>query len=501
MRSVWYGWLLLRSLRKWDCGWVFRRLGLSYFYVFVLEFLGGFRSRRLCSGKGEGERLCCCLEELGPSFIKLGQGLSVRSDLLGRDLTDSLRRLQSGLEGVSFEEVEGVISESFGKDWRELYSTLSRDPVGAASVAQVHRGTTHEGEEVAVKVLRPGIVEKFSRDIRFFYDVAWCVERLVPRLRRLNLRRMVDEFASWTSGELDLRREGASAAELRMNFRGDSHIFVPKVKWSLTNEKVMTCTWVEGVRIDDEEGRRRLGLDDGELLARCAEIFFLQAFRDGFFHADLHPGNVFVDGAGRICPVDFGIMGRIDRKRKRYLGLMLSSFMRQDYEELVEVHEQAGMLPVHVDKQRFKQAMIAIGESAFENEVVDISIARLLGKMFERFKEFQMTPKPELLLLEKTMLMAEGLGLMLDSEVNIWSTVLPSMEAWVRKDKGLRTRGEDFLERVIGFAEKVEEGVSVPLPSSTGAEEEEGKMRGREVSFLLCGLVMGSVWTYFLLWL
>ena len=437
LKSIFYGWSRLRIFYQWDCGWVFKKLGLNWWQILVLQLVvGGRKRQQLCKDKREGERLCGALTHMGPSFIKFGQALSVRSDLLG-SFAEDLAQLQDNIEGFPFAQVEQTIRHEFGKDWQELFAEIEEKPVGSASVAQVHKGLTHKGDHVAIKILRPGILEQFDKDIRLFYTLVTLLEWIVPDLKkRTNLKGIIAEFQQWTSGELDFRKEAACATELRLNFKGDSRFFVPEVDWKLSSKQVMTMTWIDGVRIDDEQGRRALGIDDDMLLESCADIFFLQAFRDGFFHGDLHPGNIFVDGAGRLCPVDFGIMGRIDHRFRRFLGFTLSSFLSRDYKGLIAAHKEADMLPEHVNEEEFKQALMRIGEPAFQQaNQANISIAHLLAGMLGVFREFRIKPKVELLLLDKTMLMAEGVGKKLNPNVNIWYTVMPSMEAWLAREK------------------------------------------------------------------
>jgi ubiquinone biosynthesis protein len=387
-----------------------------------------------------GQRLAAALHELGPSFIKLGQTLSIRADLVGDAVAVDLASLQDRLPPFPGDEARQLIEGELGRPIDLLFSRFDDVPVAAASIAQVHFAVTTEGEEVAVKVLRPGIAQAFTRDLDLFFWLAGLVERTQPALRRLRPRAVVQTLADTVRLEMDLRFEAAGASELRENFADDEDFHVPRIDWQRTGRQVLTLERVGGIRVDDAAALVAAGHDVHAIMGRAAAAFFNQVFRDGFFHADLHPGNLFIDPQGAIVVVDFGIMGRLDRRTRYYLADMLLAFLTGDYRRVAEVHFEAGYVPAQQSLEAFAQACRSIGEPIMGRPLHEISLGRLLAQLFQVTEQFQMETQPQLLLLQKTMVLAEGVGRLLDPTVNMWSLALPHIESWMRENRGPEAR-------------------------------------------------------------
>ncbi len=387
-----------------------------------------------------GERLARALEEAGPSFIKLGQALSTRSDLLGEELCEDLSTLQDSLPPFPGREARAAIEAEFETSIDELFEAFDDIPVAAASIAQVHFAITRDGREVAVKVLRPGIEDRFTADLDMFRWVAELIEANIEDALRFKPVAAVSTLAETVVMEMDLRFEAAAAQEMRDNFKGDADFYIPAVDWRLTGRRVLTTERVPGLPVDDRDALVAAGQDPSDALEKAARAFFNQAFRDGFFHGDLHPGNLFVMPDGRIGAVDFGIMGRLDVCTRRYLGEMLLGFLTRDYRRVAEVHFEAGWVPAHKSVDGFTQACRAIAEPILDKPQNEISIARLLGLLFHVAQTFEMEAQPQLLLLQKTMLVAEGTARMLDPEANMWVMARPLIEDWMRRELGPEAR-------------------------------------------------------------
>ena len=393
-----------------------------------------------------GERLAAALIEMGPSFIKLGQLLATRADLLGDKVAEDLALLQDRLPPFPGHQAHALIEAEFGQPLASLFSAFDETPVAAASIAQVHFAVTNEGQEVAVKILRPGIAGAFARDLDLFRWLARLIERTRPALRRLKPVAVVEMLARSVELEMDLRFEAAAASELAENFTSDPAFRVPRVDWRRTGRTVLTTERIAGIRVDDREALIATGHAVPDLLRNAAEIFFKQVFRDGFFHADQHPGNLFVAADGAIAAVDFGIMGRLDRATRHYLADMLVGFLSGDYRRVAEVHFEAGYVPRHRSLDAFTQACRSIGEPILERPLHEISIARLLSQLFQVTSQFEMATQPQLLLLQKTMVLVEGIGRRLDPSANIWALARPLVEAWVRDNRGPEARLRQRLD-------------------------------------------------------
>ena len=414
-------------------------------------------------GVRPGERLAAAFQELGPTFIKLGQAMSVRADLVGDEMAEDLSALQDRLPPFPGVEARAIIEEEFGTPVEDLFQQFDEQPVAAASIAQVHFAVTTEGQKVAVKILRPGIEERFQREIDLLYWLARIAERLRPSLRRLRPVEVVQMFEHTVSLEMDLSFEGAAASELRENFLDDTEFRVPQVDWLRTAGRVLTTDRVDGLSIDEVEALKAAGHDLESILARSARVFFNQVFRDGFFHADMHPGNMFVAPDGALVPVDFGIMGHLDRRTRHYLADMLLGFLERDYRRVAEVHFAAGYVPPSKSLDAFMLACRSIGEPIFGKEMHEISVARLLGQLFRVTETFEMQTQPQLLLLQKTMLVAEGVGRRLDPSSNMWVLAQPMIESWMLDARGPEARVREVVDETVSGIER--------LPSVMGKTE------------------------------
>jgi ubiquinone biosynthesis protein len=411
--------------------------------------------RRNAAAARPGQRLASAFQELGPSFIKLGQLLSTRADLFGEEITLDLASLQDRLPPFSGAQARALIEAEFSEPLGTLFAAFDDTAVAAASIAQVHFATTTDGREVAVKVLRPGIVEAFSRDLELFLWLARLGERIQPLVRRLKPVEVVEMLAEVVRFEMDLRFEAAAASELAENFAGDATFRVPQVDWRRTGRSVLTLERIAGIRIDNRAALIAAGHPIEDLLISASRAFFNQVFRDGFFHADLHPGNMFVDASGAIVVVDFGIMGRLDRVTRFYLADMLLGFLTGDYRRVAEVHFAAGYVPPRRSVEAFAQACRAIGEPILGQSLQEISFARLLAQLFEVTEQFEMETQPQLLLLQKTMVQVEGVGRQLDPEVNIWGLARPLIEAWMRENRGPEARLRQRLETIAEAVDRI----------------------------------------------
>jgi ubiquinone biosynthesis protein len=413
------------------------------------------RISRTNSDLRSGVRLAAAFQELGPTFIKLGQAMSVRADLVGDELAEDLSALQDRLPPFPSAAAKSIIEEEFGAPVEDLFQQFDDEPIAAASIAQVHFAVTTEGQKVAVKVLRPRIEEQFQRDIDLFFWLARTCERLRPRLRRLQPVEVVLAFQHTVSLEMDMTFEGAAASELRENFIDDPEFHVPQVDWLRTARRVLTTDRVEGLSIDEVDALEAAGLDMGEILARSARAFFNQVFRDGFFHADMHPGNMFVAPDGALVPVDFGIMGRLDKRTRFYLADMLLGFLERDYRRVTDVHFAAGYVPHDQSVDAFMLACRSIGEPIFGKPMHEISIAKLFGQLFRITERFEMQTQPQLLLLQKTMLVAEGVGRKLDPSSNMWVLAQSMIEAWMLENRGPEARAREVVNETVLAIERL----------------------------------------------
>ena len=387
--------------------------------------------------KDEGERLSDSLEDLGTTFIKLGQFLATRPDIIGDQLSKKLESLQDRLPPFSIIEAKKIIKDDLGEDTYNSIIEIS-EPVAAASIAQVHKAKINDNgtiKDVAIKILRPNIKKVFNEEIDAMMLFAFLVESVIKKTKRLKLVDVVFLLKEITNLEMDLRFEAAAANEYAENTKNDAGFRVPKIYWNYTSENVMTLDWIDGVSIRETEELKKQNIDTNKIAEDIIQHFLRHAVRDGFFHADMHQGNVFVDRSGQIVPIDFGIMGRLDKMSKRFLAEILFGFIQRDYKKVAEVHLLAGLVPADVPINDLAQALRSIGEPIFGQEVKDISGGKLLKQLFDVTEKFNMQTQPQLLMLQKTMVVVEGVARKLNPNTNIWTTSKPVLENWLRETK------------------------------------------------------------------
>jgi ubiquinone biosynthesis protein len=386
------------------------------------------------------------LTALGPAYIKFGQILSTRPDVVGDELALQLKYLQDKLPPFPVEVAKRMVAEELEVPVEQVFSEFS-EPVAAASIAQVHKARLAEdGREVAVKVLRPGIERAFRKDIDAFYLAAWVIEALAPAARRLRPMDVITHFEGVVMGELDLRLESSAAAEFAANTEKDQGFAVPRTVWFLSGRRVMTLDWVDGISMADNAAIDAAGHDRRVLGARVLTLFLNHALRDGYFHADMHQGNLKVRADGAIVAYDFGIMGRIDDYTRRVYAEILFGFIRKDYRRVAEVHFEAGYVPADRDIDEFARALRSVGEPIFGMDASRISMARLLAYLFEVTERFGMETRTELILLQRTMVVVEGVARGLDPNVNIWEISRPIVEAYVARHVGPRAILRDLVQ-------------------------------------------------------
>lgn len=395
------------------------------------------------------------LVAIGPAAIKLGQALSTRPDLVGAKAAENLSLLQDDLPPAPFAEIKRTIETSFGAPLDSLYSEFDEVPVGAASIAQVHRAVTTDGRDVAVKVLRPHIEEEFAKAIETYEWAAAHVERYGGEALRLRPRLVVAQFRQWTARELDLQREAASASELRENMVAEPGYYVPEIDWRRTARRVLTLEWLDGIKLSDRDALIAADQDCEALAATLVKAFLRQAVVDGFFHADLHHGNLFALADGRIGAIDFGIMGRIDRRARVWLAEILYGLITGNYRRVAEIHFEAQYVPPHHNVDEFATALRAAGEPIRGLPVKEISIGRMLESLFSITRDFDMQVQPHLLLLQKTMVMNEGVASTLDPDINMWATAEPFIGEWIRSELGPEAYYADRIIELVRALKKL----------------------------------------------
>ncbi len=395
-----------------------------------------------------GERLRLALESLGPIFVKFGQMLSTRRDLVPADIADELARLQDRVPPVSSEQALAVLRRAYGREVGEVFAEFDVQPVASASVAQVHRARLKSGERVAVKVLRPNIQGVIGHDVRLLYTFAGLIEWLWWDGKRLKPREVVREFAKHLDDELDLVREAANASQLRRNFLDSPLLGVPDVHWDYCTSEVMVMTWMDGLPISRMDELRRRGIDLKRLARVGVEIFFTQVFRDGFFHADMHPGNVLVTDQGKYIALDFGIMGTLNEGDKNYLARNFLAFFRRDYRQVARAHLEAGWVPADTRADEFEAAIRAVCEPVFDRPLKEIAFGKVLLRLFQTSRRFGMEVQPQLVMLQKTLLNIEGLGRDLDPDLDLWATAKPFLERWMSEQVGWRGWARTFRDEI-----------------------------------------------------
>ncbi len=416
------------------------------------------------------ERLRRALEELGPVFIKFGQTLSTRRDLLPVDIADELARLQDSVPPFPAAESRTLIEGELGDSVSRLFARFEETPMASASVAQVHAATLHDGREVVVKVVRPGIEGVIRQDIALLFTLARLAARYLPDGRRLRPVEVVADYEHVILDELDLGREAANTSQLRRNFAGSNLVYAPEVHWDYTRRRVFTMERIHGIPVTDLPALRAAGTDLKVLGERGVEIFFTQVFRDNFFHADMHPGNIFVDASDPADPgyiaIDCAIIGSLSESDQYYLARNLLGIFRRDYHEVAQLHVECGWVPPDTRVQDFEQAMRAVCEPVFERPIAEISFGQLLVYLFRTAARFDMEVQPSLVLLQKTLLNIEGLGRQLYPALNLWDTAQPFLEKWVQERyspqnmlRRLQHRAPGWLEQLPQLPDRVMENL------------------------------------------
>ena len=440
------------GLRVIHIAWVLLRHGLDEFILAAhlfrpirfFRFLSPFywvdRGRR----PGYGVRIRRSLEDLGPIYVKFGQILSTRRDLLPDEIAAELSKLQDNVPPFPGAQARRLVEESLGESVAQVFAKFDEQPLASASIAQVHAAQLKDGRDVVVKVVRPGIKRTIRRDIALLYTVARLANRYSQDVRRLRPLDVVAEYEKTIFDELDLLRESANASQLRRNFLGSALLYVPEVHWDYCRENVLVMERIYGTPVDEVEALTAQGISMKMLGERGVEIFFTQVFRDNFFHADMHPGNIFVAPDGRYIGVDFGIMGTLTSADQRYLAENLLAFFRRDYRRVAELHVESGWIPAETRIDEFEAAIRTVSEPIWEKPISEISFGHFLLRLFQVAQRFHMEIQPQLVLLQKTLLNIEGLGRQLYPQLDLWTTAKPFMERWIGGQVGPHA----FLRRV-----------------------------------------------------
>jgi ubiquinone biosynthesis protein len=462
---------------------------LLYLWPFYWFGRDGARSR--------GVRIREALQELGPIYVKFGQSVSTRQDLLPEDVGSELAKLQDQVPPFPSEQALAEVERAFGRPAAAVFRDFQPEALAAASIAQVHAARLPTGEEVVVKILRPGVREQVERDLEVLYAFARLAERWWPGSRRLRPVALVAEYEKTILNELDLMRETANAAQLRRNFEGDPKIYVPQVYWDYCRPNVMAIERIHGIPVDDMAALRAARVNIPRLAANGVAIFFTQVFRDNFFHADMHPGNIFVDARDpeypKYCAVDFGIVGTLTDSDRRYLAGNFLAFFERDYHRVAQLHVDSGWVPPGTRVDEFEAAIRSVCEPVFNKPLKDISFGQVLLRLFQTARQFDMEIQPQLMLLQKTLVQIEGLGRTLYPELDLWETGLPVLRAWVREQSGPRAtlrrlRAQlpelrDALEKLPGalrrFVEQ-EAGVSGMAGNDAGRSDASRDLRGAD---------------------
>jgi ubiquinone biosynthesis protein len=465
--------------------------------LFFNLFSIGSTKRLINKSKKPGEKLCDALEGMGTTFIKLGQFLATRPDIIGETLADDLVKLQDKLPPFELYESKKILKKEISENLYQNILELS-EPIAAASIAQVHIAKIKIDDiqkEVAIKILRPDIEKQFNDELDALMLFAYIVESLFSKTKRLKLVEVVHLLREITNIEMDLRFEAAAANELYENTKYDEGFNVPKIYWNYTSRKVLTLDKVDGVSIREQDVLKKSGVDLKKLAENLIQHFLKQAVRDGFFHGDMHQGNLFVDRIGNIIPVDFGIMGRLDKNNRKYLAEILYGFIKRDYVKVAEVHFEAGLIPQNASKEEFAQALRSVGEPIFGQSIKDISGGNLLAQLFEITEKFNMPTQTPLLLLQKTMVTVEGVARQLYPETNIWEISRPVLEEWIKSvkspkatiDTAINTSSEilkripdfpNFMDKANYALQLLAEGkLNIGLKNNRGLEIEQIKLK------------------------
>lgn len=422
-------------------------------FVFYLLPWNIFRTNK----RPRGERIRRALEDLGPVFVKFGQILSTRRDLLPDDIAKELALLQDQVPPFPGKLARSIVEKAYGKSVNEVFLDFDETPLASASIAQVHAAKLLDGKDVIVKVVRPDIKNAIQRDIGLLYFIAELAHKYWRDGRRLRPLEVVADYEQTIMDELDLAREAASASQLKRNFDGSDLLYVPEIYWSYTKPNVMVMERISGTPISDIDTLREKGIDLQKLSEHGVEIFFTQVFEHNFFHADMHPGNIFVSPEGKYIAVDFGIMGMLNQEDQRYLAENFLAFFKRDYRRVAELHVESGWVPKDTRVIDFESAIRTVCEPIFERPLKDISFGHLLIRLFQTAQRFNMEVQPQLVLLQKTLLNIEGLGRQLYPDLDLWKTAKPFLERWADKQYGVRSIVKSISRNAPVWAEKLPE--------------------------------------------
>jgi len=453
---------------------------VRYLAVFSPSYL--FRT----SSDSRGVRIRRALEDLGPIYVKFGQALSTRRDLLPDDIADELVKLQDRVPPFGNDIARDIIEKELGMPISEAFAEFAAEPLASASVAQVHTAVLHSGENVIVKVLRPDIENRIRSDIGLLYELARFAERFWSDARRLRPVDVVAEFEKTTLDELDLVREAANAAKLRRNFENSDIIYIPEIHWPLTRQKILVMERIHGIPVGEIEQLKAGGADFKLLAERGVEIFFTQVFRDNFFHADMHPGNIFVDLPAKYIAVDFGIVGTLSLSDQHYLAENFLAFFNRDYRKVAEMHVESGWVSASTRIEEFESAIRSVCEPIFEKPLKDISFGQLLLRLFQTARRFDMHVQPQLVLLQKTLLNIEGLGRQLYPDLDLWQTAKPFLEKWFHQRVGPKAKIDRIIKQFPDFAEQFPEIPSLIYKALDNAAhaKHHAEMQNRELILL-----------------
>jgi len=443
--------------------WVLLRNGLDEFILAAhlfrpirfFRFLSPFYWLQQGQRPNYGVRIRRTLEDLGPIYIKFGQILSTRRDLLPDDVAHELVKLQDQVPPFSGEHAREIVEQALDGTVDQIFSHFDEQPLASASIAQVHAATLPDGSDVIVKVVRPKIEKAIRKDLELMFTLAHLAQRYSAEARRLRLVEVVEEYEKTIIDELDLMREAANATQLRRNFLHSEMLYIPEVHWDYCRGNVMVMERIYGTPVDQVEELEQQGISMAMLGERGVEIFFTQVFRDNFFHADMHPGNIFVAPDGRYISVDFGIMGTLTTADQRYLAENLLAFFHRDYRRVAELHVESGWVPADTRVEEFEAAIRTVSEPIWEKPIAEISFGHFLLRLFQTARRFDMEIQPQLVLLQKTLLNIEGLGRMLYPELDLWTTAKPFMEKWIAQQVGPRAFVRQVKESLPQLSEEL----------------------------------------------
>ena len=431
-------------------------------------------------------RIRRALEDLGPIYVKFGQALSTRKDILPDDIADELVKLQDRVPPFANEIARSIIEKELDMTIEEAFAEFDPFPLASASVAQVHTAILHSGESVIVKVLRPDIETRIRSDIGLLYELARFAEKFWPDAKRLRAMDVVTDFEKTTLDELDLLREASNAAKLRSNFENSELIYIPEIHWPLTRKKVMVMERIHGIPVGEIEKLKEGGANFKVLAERGVEIFFTQVFRDNFFHADMHPGNIFVDLPDKYIAVDFGIVGTLSLSDQRYLAENFLAFFNRDYRKVAEMHVESGWVPSTTRVEEFESAIRSVCEPIFEKPLKDISFGQLLLRLFQTARRFDMRVQPQLVLLQKTLLNIEGLGRQLYPDLDLWQTAKPYLEKWFHDRMSPKAKINKIIKQFPEFAEQFPEVPSLIYKALNNAAQaqQQAEAQQRELNLM-----------------